>query len=126
MGIRIDKWLWAARFFKTRSLARQHVEAGHIKLNGQRIKPAKTVQVGDMVEIRKGEQQWIVEVTGLAEKRGSATVAATLYAETDASRQAREEQAAMRRILRASQVAPDHKPDKKQRRQLLRVKHRDN
>ncbi len=124
MGTRIDKWLWAARFFKTRSLAKQHVEGGHIKLNGQRIKPAREVQVGDTVQIQKGEQQWTVEVTGLAEKRGSAKIAATLYAETEASRAAREEQAALRKALRASQAAPAHKPDKKQRRQLLRVKRR--
>ncbi len=124
MSVRIDKWLWAARFFKTRSLARQHIEAGHVKLNGQRVKPAKAIQVGDRLDIRKSGQQWTVDVTGLAEKRGSASVAATLYAETPASRAAREEQAAMRRVLRASQTAPDRKPDKKQRRQLLRAKQR--
>lgn len=124
MGIRVDKWLWAARFFKTRSLAKKYVEGGHIKLNGQRIKPAREVQLGDCLQIQKGELQWTVNVTGLAEKRASAKIAAGLYVETDASRQAREEQAAMRRALRASQAAPARKPDKKQRRQLLRVKSR--
>ncbi len=124
MGVRIDKWLWAARFFKTRSLAKQQVEAGHVKLNGQRVKPAKAVEIGDSLHIQKGEVQWTIEVTGLAQKRGSAQIAASLYQESEQSQQARAEQAALRKALRASQVAPAHRPDKKQRRQLLRVKQR--
>jgi ribosome-associated heat shock protein Hsp15 len=80
--VRIDKWLWAARFYKTRSLATDAVLAGHVHVNGARVKPAKDVRVGDDVEVRIGTFTWSVAVTGLSDKRGSATVARTLYAET--------------------------------------------
>jgi len=76
--IRIDKWLWAARFFKTRSLAKKHVEQGKIKVDGQKCKPSRTIQAGDVIQIRKNDLRWEVTVTGLAEKRGSATIAHTM------------------------------------------------
>jgi ribosomal 50S subunit-recycling heat shock protein len=83
--VRIDKWLWAARFYKTRSLATDAVLAGHVQVNGARVKPSKDVRVGDDVEVRIGTVAWSLAVTGLSDKRGSATVARTLYAETPES-----------------------------------------
>jgi ribosome-associated heat shock protein Hsp15 len=98
MTVRLDKWLWAARFFKTRALATDAVLGGHVHLNGTRVKPAKEVRVGDTLEIRVGTTRWTVLVAALAERRGPASVAATLYAETEESRAAREEQALERRL----------------------------
>src|SRR3954470_15801409 len=80
-AVRIDKWLWAARFFKTRSLATDAVVAGHVQLNGTRVKPAKDVRAGDEVEVRIGTQQWSLVVRGVSDKRGPAAVARTLYEE---------------------------------------------
>ena len=86
---RLDKWLWAARFYKHRTLATDAVEGGKVQLNGLRVKPAKDVKVGDTVAIQLAEAHFTVVVTGIAEKRGSATVAQTLYAETAESAAAR-------------------------------------
>jgi ribosome-associated heat shock protein Hsp15 len=88
--LRIDKWLWAARFYKTRSLAAHSVEGGKVKLNGERTKPSKEVKPGDTIELRAGELQWTVEVRALSARRGPASEAAKLYAETDESRAKRE------------------------------------
>src|SRR5512135_1136 len=88
--VRVDKWLWAARFFKTRSLATEAVLGGHVHVGGERVKPAKEVRVGDRLEIRRGEERVAVVVTGVADRRGSASVAATLYEETAESVAARE------------------------------------
>ncbi|MCH8542494.1 MAG: RNA-binding protein [Alcanivorax sp.] len=119
-AVRIDKWLWAARFFKTRSLAQQAVEGGKVQIEGQRAKPSKLVKTGFTVEIRIGQDVRVVLVTGVAEKRGNATAAALLYQETDASIAAREAAAAKR----SAQVAPDHRPSKKERRDLQRFRDR--
>jgi len=81
-SVRIDKWLWAARFFKTRAAATEAVLGGRVRLNGDRVKPAKDVRRADIVEVRVGEVAWTVAVNGVADKRGSARVAATLYEET--------------------------------------------
>ena len=89
-GVRLDQWLWAARFFKTRSLAAEAIDGGKVSLNGDRAKRAKTVRVGDEVRVRQHATAWIVRVTGLGVRRGSATVAATLYEETAASKTARD------------------------------------
>src|SRR3954452_21965462 len=97
---RIDKWLWAARFFKTRSLATDAVLAGHVQVNGARVKPSKDVRTDDSVEVRVGTVQWSVVVTGVSDKRGPASVARTLYQETPESAAAREEQALARRLSR--------------------------
>jgi ribosome-associated heat shock protein Hsp15 len=97
-AVRIDRWLWAARFFKTRGLATDAVLGGHIHLNGARVKPAKDVRVGDRLQIRIGTTEWVVEVRGLSEKRGPAAVAQALYEETEASRDAREAQRLQRRL----------------------------
>lgn len=123
-SVRIDKWLWAARFFKTRSLAQQAVEGGKVQLEGQRIKPSRAVRIGDTISTPRGHDICTVVVTGLAEKRGSAPQAALLYQETDDSVVAREEAAARRRTEYASNVAPDHRPSKKERRDLSRFRAR--
>jgi len=116
--VRIDKWLWAARFYKTRSLATDAVLAGHVHVNGARVKPAKDVRVGDDVEVRIGTFTWSVAVTGLSDKRGSATVARTLYAETPESAKAREEQALQRRLARPLGAELGERPTKQDRRRL--------
>ncbi|WP_111657967.1 RNA-binding S4 domain-containing protein [Isoalcanivorax indicus] len=124
-GVRIDKWLWAARFFKTRSLAQQAVEGGKVHLAGQRVKASRPVKPGQMLQVRVGLDEREIEVTALASKRGSARDAALLYRETDASIAAREEAAARRRAERSTQVAPDHRPSKKERRDLRRFRDQD-
>jgi ribosome-associated heat shock protein Hsp15 len=96
-GVRVDKWLWAARFFKTRGLATEAVLGGHVHLNGARVKPAKDVRVGDTLQIRIGITEWLVDVRGVADRRGPASVAQTLYEERDESREARERAALQRR-----------------------------
>ncbi|MEN9784403.1 MAG: hypothetical protein RJA24_1746 [Pseudomonadota bacterium] len=120
MSVRIDKWLWAARFFKTRSVAQQAVEGGKVRVNGERVKPAKDVRVGDELAIQIGNAEWIIRVEQLSDKRGPATVARTLYAEDEASRVRREEQSALRKF--AADPAQDihGRPTKRERRQLDR------
>jgi ribosome-associated heat shock protein Hsp15 len=120
MSIRIDKWLWAARFFKTRSVAQQAVEGGKVRVNGERVKPAKEVRVGDELAIQIGNAEWKIRVEQLSDKRGPATVARTLYAEDEASRVRREEQSALRKF--AADPAQDihGRPTKRERRQLDR------
>ena len=98
--MRMDKWLWAARFFKTRTAATEAVSGGHVRVNGVRVKPAKEISVSDTVEVRTGEVERTVVVNGVAEKRGSATVAAALYAETPESIATREQAARDRRLAR--------------------------
>jgi len=121
--VRIDKWLWAARFFKTRSLATEMVNAGHVQCNGDRPKPSKGIQIGDILKIVRNQEQYMITVTGLAEKRGSATLAQTLYHEDEQSIKTREEQYQLRK-LNAS-PAPDRRPDKKARRQIIRFRRKE-
>ncbi|MDX8411722.1 MAG: S4 domain-containing protein [Mariprofundaceae bacterium] len=125
MSARIDKWLWAARFFKTRGLATDMVNGGHVQLNGKRIKASRAVQTGDELSIVRGQEQFIVTVIGLAEKRGSASVAQGLYQETGPSIATREEQRQLRRLKAASAPAPDQRPDKKARRQIIKFRRRE-
>ncbi len=120
MSVRVDKWLWAARFFKTRGLASEAVKGGHVELNGIRTKPAKTLQIGDVLQIKRGLDVYIITVLGLAEKRGSATIAQALYQESEQSIQAREKLNKQRKLLAASAPRPDKRPDKKSRRQIIR------
>ena len=117
-GVRIDKWLWAARFFKTRGLATEMVNGGHVHLNGESVKPSRTVECGDELTILREQERYVVTVTDLAEKRGSAAVARTLYEEHVASIEAREEERRNRRLHAAT--APSKRPDKKARRQIIR------
>lgn len=118
--LRVDVWLWAARFFKTRRLAKQAIDGGKIEVNDAHCKPAKVLHVGDTLRITRGEERLQVEVLALMEQRGPATVAQTLYRETEASMQAREAQREQRRL--AGVQAPERRPDKHARRQLRRLK----
>lgn len=120
--IRIDKWLWAARFFRTRALAQQAVTGGRVHIDGERVKPSRNVMPGDRLEVTRGEQRLEVIVVDVSDKRGPAQVAGTLYEETEDSRRRREDNAAMRKVLRQSDPRPDRRPDKKQRRNIIRFK----
>jgi ribosome-associated heat shock protein Hsp15 len=117
-AVRIDKWLWAARFFKTRSLATDAVAGGRVHVNDTRVKPAKEVQIGDAVEISIGPLRRTVHVTGLADRRGSAQAAATLYEETPESLEARERFVAERRLARPIGADLGARPTKLARRRL--------
>jgi ribosome-associated heat shock protein Hsp15 len=119
--LRIDKWLWAARFFKTRSLAAQAVDGGRIQLNGLRVKPAREVRPGDELVIHIGALEWVIEVRALSPRRGPASEAQTLYAESDASRQRRFEAVAARKLLREPVRSEKGRPTKRDRRQLRRL-----
>jgi ribosome-associated heat shock protein Hsp15 len=124
--VRIDKWLWAARFARTRSAATELVLAGHVKVSGERVKPAREVRPGDELEIRVGHVPRTVIVTALADRRGSATVAATLYEETPESVEQRERVALERRAARPLGSDLGARPTKQDRRRLdaLRKRHR--
>jgi ribosome-associated heat shock protein Hsp15 len=119
---RVDKWLWAARFFKTRSAATEAVLAGHVQVNGARAKPAREVAAGDRVEVRVGQRRWTVVVTGLADRRGPASVAATLYEETAESLAERERHAAERRLSRPLGADLGARPTKQARRRLAALR----
>lgn len=120
--MRLDKWLWAARFFKTRSLATDAVDGGKVKLNGVAPKPAKEVKPGDRLEIRAGEQAWEVMVEGLNEQRRPAPEARLLYAETPASAQRRAEAAELRKLAPIALPEQKGRPTKRDRRQLVRFR----
>lgn len=117
-NVRIDKWLWAARFFKTRSLASQAVSGGHAALNGNKVKPARVVQVGDMLVIRQGFLEFTVRIVALSEQRGPAAVARTLYEETEASLAKREQVLAERKAMNLQGNQPDRRPNKQERRKI--------
>ena len=123
--VRLDKWLWAARFFKTRGLAAQAIETGKVEVNGERAKRAKQLQVGDQLRVRLGPYHHIVKVRALSERRGPSAVAAQLFEETEESRKARE---AMQLQVRVAQSAPGYdrgRPSKKDRRDIERLKRRE-
>ena len=121
--VRIDKWLWAARFFKTRSAATDAVAGGKVQVNGDTAKPARTVQPGDVVRLRLSPHEWTLEVTGTAERRGSADAAALLYRETDESRTARTRLAEQLRLAPNLEFS-DGKPTRKDRRAFDRLRGR--
>ena len=122
---RIDKWLWAARFFKTRSLATAAVSGGKVHVNDERVKPARALAVGDRLTVRRGLVEQEIVVAALSERRGPASVAATLYAETEASVARREAAAEKRRLIAASLPAPpSRRPNKKDRRHIIRFQRR--
>jgi ribosome-associated heat shock protein Hsp15 len=118
--LRIDKWLWAARFYKTRSLSADAVEGGKAQVNGERVKPAKMLKVGDTLDIRNGHFSWQITVLALSERRGSATEASKLYSESDQSRKEREEKSTLLKIERQSNPFPGGRPTKKARRQIIK------
>jgi len=122
--VRIDKWLWAARFYKTRALATVAVGGGKVHVNGDRAKPAKLIRVGDELEIRLGPYLHAVKVMGLSERRGAATVAARLYLESEESRRAREALALQLKYASALERLEEGRPTKRERRDLLRLKRR--
>ncbi|NWF82532.1 MAG: RNA-binding S4 domain-containing protein [Bryobacteraceae bacterium] len=122
--MRMDKWLWAARFFKTRSLAARACELGRIESNGHPAKPARAVQPGDLLKIRKDGGEFEVEVLALSELRGPASVAQTLYRETEASREARQKAAEERKLTPRFEGAWDSRPSKRERRILERFRGR--
>ena len=116
--VRIDKWLWAARFFKTRAAATEAVVGGHVQVGGERVKPAKEIRVGDTLAIRRGELRWTVVVAGIADRRGPASVAAALYEETPDSLAERERQRVERRLARPLGADLGARPTKQARRQI--------
>lgn len=118
-AVRLDKWLWAARFYKTRALAKAMIEGGKVHYNGQRTKCSKAVEVGALLQIRQGYEEKIIEVLALSDQRRGAPEAQKLYRETQESKQKREENAEMRKQLGSG---PENRPDKKSRRELIRVK----
>ena len=117
-NVRIDKWLWAARFFKTRSLATDAVDRGRVRLAGDAIKPARAVKLGDKLTIDNGSNAWEVLVTGISDHRGSATIAATLYEETALSIEKRENDQTARRLFREPALEIKGRPTKRDRRAL--------
>ena len=123
-GVRMDKWLWAARFFKTRSLAARSCELGRIESNGQPAKAAREVRVGDLLQVKSEGGDFQVEVLGLSEMRGPAAVAQTLYHETEASRELRRKLAEERKAMPHFVAFREGKPSKRNRREIDRLRGR--
>lgn len=122
-SLRIDKWLWAARFFKTRSLAQHTVELGRIQLDGQKIKPAREVKPGNLLRIERGEETFEVEVIGISSVRGPAAVAKQLYAETEASKEKRKQMAENRKLaLEPAKAIEKGRPTKRNARRIRQIK----
>jgi ribosome-associated heat shock protein Hsp15 len=118
-SIRLDQWLWAARFFKTRSLAKQAIETGKIEVAGQRAKASRAVRIGDALRVLRGLEIFEVVVAGVSDRRGSAEVAQALYVESDESKARRAEAIAVARASRTGYRAPESKPDKRARRLIM-------
>ena len=123
-SVRMDKWLWAARFFKTRALAARACELGRIQFNGQPAKPAREVHIGDMLRVTNEGGDFQVEVVLLSEVRGPASVAQTLYRETEASRELRQKVAAERKAMKQFEQLPAGKPSKRDRRRIIQFRGR--
>lgn len=121
-AIRLDKWLWAARFYKTRAIARQMIQSGKVHYNGQRTKPSKAVEIGAMLKLRQGFDSKEVEVIALSDQRRGASEAQLLYRETESSIKQRQQNAQARKLNAMYNPHPQGRPDKKQRRQLIRMK----
>ena len=117
-GLRIDKWLWCARFFRTRSLAQAAVEGGHVQVNDDRVKPSRSVRIGDRLRIQRDQERFEIEVTGIPGRRGPASEARTHYRETAESEAARLQARELRRLTTSG---PARRPDKRERRELVRV-----
>lgn len=117
-GVRIDKWLWAARFYKTRTLAADAVNGGHVHVNGQRCKASRLVQIGEVLKITKAGHIYTIEIDTISDRRGPAREAQRLYTETEASLQARELDGMQRKLNAMANPRPSSRPDKRQRRQL--------
>lgn len=122
-GVRLDKWLWAARFYKTRAIAREMVEGGKVHYNGQRSKPSKIVELNATLTLRQGNDEKTVKVLAITEQRRPATDAVQLYEETAESITKREKVALARKMNALTMPHPDRRPDKKERRDLMKFKH---
>lgn len=120
LPVRIDKWLWAARFFKTRALATNAIKNGKIRCAGSRVKPSRMINPGDSLEIERGFERYEVVVMGLSDQRGPASAAQTLYQETEESQQKRKAEVEKRRMAALQRPVSTSRPDKKQRRQIMR------
>jgi len=123
-SVRLDKWLWAARFFKTRSIAREAVSGGKVHLNGHRAKPGRSINTGDELRIQRGKEEYTITITELSIRRGPATVARTLYEESEESRSSREKLAEERKLERQQHATRERRPDKRQRRRIVRFKNK--
>jgi ribosome-associated heat shock protein Hsp15 len=123
-SVRMDKWLWAARFFKTRSLAAKACDIGRVESNGQTAKPAREVRVGDLLQVTNEGGDFQVEVLLLSEARGPASVAQTLYRETEASRELRMKVAAERKAMKQFEELPAGRPSKRDRRKIIQFRER--
>ncbi len=121
-ALRADVWLWAARFFKTRNLCRQAIIGGKIEVGGVCCKPARMLRVGDLLHITRGDERFEIKVLGLSQRRGPASVAVSLFAETEASLVAREALREQKRLLAASVQMPARRPSKQERRKIHRFK----
>ena len=121
-GIRLDKWLWAARFYKTRAIAREMIDGGKVHYNGQRSKPSKQVEVSAELTLRQGNDERTVIILAVSDKRGPAAAAQQLYRETEQSIEKREQVALARKMNALSMPHPDRRPDKKERRDLMKFK----
>ena len=119
-SVRLDLWLWAARFYRTRALAKHAIETGKVDAGGQRAKPSRSVRIGDVLVVARGEERFEIEVVALSDVRGPASIAQGLYRESDASKLAREQAKALRAAERNGFRAPETKPDKRARR-LIRA-----
>ncbi len=122
VAVRIDKWLWAARFFKTRPLASEAVSGGKVHLNDQRVKPGRQIEQGDCLSIQRGVEHFDIKVLGLNDKRRPAKEATLLYQETDASKARRQEMEENRRLAAAAQPTPTRRPNKHERKHIIRFK----
>ncbi|WP_064601569.1 ribosome-associated heat shock protein Hsp15 [Photobacterium sp. J15] len=122
LQVRLDKWLWAARFYKTRSIARNMVDGGKVHYNGHRSKPSKLVEVGAEIRLRQGNDEKTVIIAKLSDTRRGAPEAQTLYQETAESMQQREAHAKLRKLNAYGNPSPDKRPDKKQRRDIIKFK----
>ena len=120
--LRLDKWLWAARIFKTRAFAVEAINGGKVHLNESRVKPSRVVHIGDKLDVTRGTERYHLTIEGLKDKRRPAKEAQLLYIESDESIQKREDEQAMRKIQNASMVRPDRKPNKQQRRRIIKFK----
>jgi ribosome-associated heat shock protein Hsp15 len=116
LGVRLDLWLWAARFFKTRALAKKAIELGQVRIDDQPLKPSRTVRIGLTLQIERAGERYVVEVRGLSETRGSAAVAQTLYVESEASVASRLAEREKRRFEAQGYQPPETRPNKRQRR----------
>jgi ribosome-associated heat shock protein Hsp15 len=120
--VRLDKWLWASRFFKTRAKARVAITGGKVHLNGARVKPGRTLHVGDRLRIQRGEEEVSISVAALSDRRGPFIEASKLYTEDAESRLRREAESEQRALQRASRAGRERRPDKKQRRDIIRFR----